>query len=310
MQMPPSAGGTDASRSRVRTWTPVQRKMRQICRRWQPLRCPIVGRCQSPLRPGGQTLPSDGLKPSPPECSPDPERVLRVLADLRPMGAIRAGHLDEKRRGYHRHRLSAIESEPPASARVRPGIGRSRRASGEVNVRRRLRSGAGRARCAAATPRGDPLLLDAARHALRRGLQTQTNQSEQEERRLPPRRWRRGPTPTSPFPTVEVGEGRPRVPSLYAAAGAGVEDDRACAECRRTAAGGCTRIAGDARLPAGSLGPATKPSTYSNMTSATLRQLVDKPDHLARGRARTVVLHSGLCLQRSVRERYMHSRKP
>ena len=103
------------------------------------------------------------------------------------------------------------------------------------------------------------------------------------------------------FPTVEIGEGRPRVPSLYA-----LEVWRAMTgrvpsadELQQAAA-----RASQATLawPA----PADRDEAIDALEHdlATLRGLVDEPDDRARGRAQ-YILQLNDCLQRSVRERYM-----
>ena len=107
------------------------------------------------------------------------------------------------------------------------------------------------------------------------------------------------------FPTVEIGEGRPRVPSLYA-----LEVWRAMTgrvpsadELQQAAA-----RASQATLawPA----PADRDEAIDALEHdlATLRGLVDEPDHRARGRAQ-YILQLNDCLQRSVRERYMRGKK-
>ena len=107
------------------------------------------------------------------------------------------------------------------------------------------------------------------------------------------------------FPTVEIGEGRPRVPSFYA-----LEVWRAMTgrvpsadELQQAAA-----RASQATLawPA----PADRDEAIDALEHdlATLRALVDEPDHRARGRAQ-YILQLNDCLQRSVRERFMRGKK-
>jgi ATP-dependent helicase/nuclease subunit B len=106
------------------------------------------------------------------------------------------------------------------------------------------------------------------------------------------------------FPTVEIGEGRPRVPSLYA-----LEVWRAMTgrvpsadELQQAAA-----RASQATLawPA----PASPEEAIDALEHdlSTLRALVDQPDHRARGRAQ-YILQLNDCLQRSVRERFMRGK--
>jgi CRISPR/Cas system-associated exonuclease Cas4 (RecB family) len=154
-------------------------------------------------------------------------------------------------------------------------------------------------------PREDPLLLDAARAQLDAGLPAQSERADLEKLQL---RLAVGAATERlyiSFPTVELGEGRPRVPSLYA-----LEVWRAMTgrvpsadELQQAAA-----RASQATLawPA----PADRDEAIDDIEHdlSTLRALVDEPDERARGRAQ-YILRLNDCLQRSVRERFMRGRK-
>lgn len=231
-----------------------------------------------------------------------PERVLRVLADLRPMGAVGPVSLDEAARVLAA-RLGTIESEPQARRYGRVFVG------GPAQLRGRTFDvvfvPALAERMFPQKPREDPLLLDAARTTVDAALATQADRADQERQQL---RLAVGAAVRRlyvSFPTVEIGEGRPRVPSLYA-----LEVWRAMTgrvpsadELQQSAA-----AASGATLawPApGDRNDAIDPLEHD---LATLRALVDEPDRTARGRAQ-YILQLNDCLQRSVRERYMRSRK-
>ena len=227
-----------------------------------------------------------------------PERVLRVLADLRPMGTIGPVSLDEAARVLT-GRLSTIESEPPPRRYGRVFVASPSQLRGrtfDVVFVPALAE-----RMFPQRPREDPLLLDAARHALDASLPTQADRSEQEKQHL---RLAVGAAVRKlyvSFPTVETGEGRPRVPSLYA-----LEVWRAMTG-RVPSADELQQAA--ARASQATLAwPAPSDSKEAidalEHDLATLRRLVDEPDHIARGRAQYILQLNG-CLQRSVRERYM-----
>ena len=232
-----------------------------------------------------------------------PERVLRVLADLRPMGAIGPVSLDEAARVLT-NRLSTIESEPPPRRYGRVLVASPAHLRGrtfEVVFIPALAE-----RMFPQKPREDPLLLDSARVMLDAGLPTQTDRAELEKQQL---RLAVGAATRRlyvSFPTVEIGEGRPRVPSLYA-----LEVWRAMTgrvpsadELQQAAARASqTTLAWPA--------PTDRNDAIDALEHdlATLRTLVDEPDSTARGRAQ-YILQLNDHLQRSVRERYMRTKKP
>lgn len=231
-----------------------------------------------------------------------PERVLRVLADLRPMGAIGPVSLDEAARVLT-SRLGTIEAEPQARRYGRVFVGSPTQLRGrtfDVVFVPALAE-----RMFPQKPREDPLLLDTARAVLDAGLPTQGERADAEKQQL---RLAVGAAIHRlyvSFPTVEIGEGRPRVPSLYA-----LEVWRAMTgrvpsadELQQAAA-----HASKATLawPA----PDDKNDAIDPLEHdlATLRKLVDEPERSARGRAQ-YMLQLNDWLQRSVRERYMRPKK-
>ena len=236
-----------------------------------------------------------------PRVLKQPDRVLRVLADLRPMGAVGPVTLDEASRVLA-DRLASIEADPPARRYGRVLIASPTQLRGRSSTScssRRSPSG-----CFPQKPREDPLLLDDARTALEAGLPGQAERAELEKLQL---RLAVGAAESRlyvSFPTVEIGEGRPRVPSLYA-----LEVWRAMTgrvpsadELQQAAA-----RASQATLawPA----PADRDEAIDALEHdlSTLRALVDEPDHRARGRAQ-YILQLNDCLQRSVRERFMRGK--
>ena len=231
-----------------------------------------------------------------------PERVMRVLNDLRPMGAIGPVTLEEASRVLA-NRLSTIEAEPPMRRYGRVFVASPSQLRGrsfEVVFIPALAE-----RMFPQKPREDPLLLDEARHALDLALPDQTERAELEKLQL---RLAIGAAEQRlyvSFPTVEIGEGRPRVPSLYA-----LEIWRAMTG-RVPSGDELQQIA--ARVSRATLAwpaPAERGEAIDALEHdlATLRALVDEPDQRARGRAQ-YILQLNECLQRSVRERFMRARR-
>ena len=143
-----------------------------------------------------------------------PDRVLRVLADLRPMGAVGPVTLDEAARVLA-DRLASIESRPAAAA-LRPRPRRQPGAAARPQLRRRLHPGAGRADVSAEAARGSAAARRGAAAARRRACRVRPSARSCEKLQL---RLAVGAAESRlyvSFPTVEIGEGRPRVPSLYA----------------------------------------------------------------------------------------------
>ncbi len=231
-----------------------------------------------------------------------PDRVLRVFADLRPMGAVGPITLPEAARVLT-DRLATLEAEAPARRYGRVLIATPAQLRGrsfDVVFIPALAE-----RMFPQKPREDPLLLDDARAQLDAGLPSQTERADLEKLHL---RLAVGAAAVRlyvSFPTVEIGEGRPRVPSLYA-----LEIWRAMTG-RVPSAGELQQAAARASLatlawPA----PADRDEAIDDIEHdlSTLRALVDEPDHRARGRAQ-YILQLNDCLQRSVRERFMRGRK-
>jgi CRISPR/Cas system-associated exonuclease Cas4 (RecB family) len=231
-----------------------------------------------------------------------PDRVLRVLADLRPMAAIGPVTLPEAARVLA-DRLASIEAEPPARRYGRLLVASPAQLRGrsfDVVFVAALAE-----RMFPQKPREDPLLLDEARLQLDAALTTRTERAELEKLQL---RLAVGAAESRlyvSFPTVEVGEGRPRVPSLYA-----LEVWRAMTG-RVPSADELQHAA--ARTSQATLAwpaPAERSEAIDALEHdlATLRALVDEPDQRSRGRAH-YILQLNDCLQRSVRERYMRGKK-
>ncbi|HVH28262.1 MAG TPA: PD-(D/E)XK nuclease family protein [Vicinamibacterales bacterium] len=232
-----------------------------------------------------------------------PDRVLRVLADLAPMGTIGPIGIDEAA-VVLADRLRSIEAEPPARRYGRllvttPAQLRGR--SFEVVFVPSLAE-----RMFPQRPREDPLLLDESRVALDTPvpLVTQAERAELEKLQL---RLAIGAAESRlyvSFPTVEVGDGRPRVPSLYA-----LEVWRAMTgrvpgadELQRVAA---NRSQATLAWPAPLDGEEAIDSLEHDLS--TLRALAAEPEQRVRGHAQ-YMLQLNDCLQRSVRERYMRGR--
>jgi CRISPR/Cas system-associated exonuclease Cas4 (RecB family) len=232
-----------------------------------------------------------------------PDRVLRVLADLRPMGEVGPVALDEAARVLA-DRLATIEADPPPRRYGRVLIASPSQLRGRAfDV---IFIPALAERMFPQKPREDPLLLDDARGALDPDLPRQAERAELEKLQL---RLAVGAARSRlyvSFPTVEVGEGRPRVPSLYA-----LEVWRAMTgrvpsadELQHAAA-----RASQATLawPA----PADRDEAIDPLEHdlSTLRSLVGEPEDRARGRAQ-YILQLNECVRRSVRERFMRGKKP
>jgi CRISPR/Cas system-associated exonuclease Cas4 (RecB family) len=245
----------------------------------------------------------DRFEETAPRVLARPERVLRVLADLRPMGAIGRVPLEEAARVLA-NRLATIESDPPPRRYGRVLIASPAHLRGrtfDVVFVPALAE-----RMFPQKPREDPLLLDDARQPLDAGLTLQADRAEQEKQQL---RLAVGAAQRKlyvSFPTVETGEGRPRVPSLYA-----LEVWRAMTG-RVPAADELQQAA--AHASQATLAWPAPPDSRDAIDPlehdlSTLRGLVNQPDHAARGRAQ-YILQLNDCLQRSVRERYMRTKKP
>ena len=142
-----------------------------------------------------------------------PERVLSVLTELKPLGAVGPVGLDEVR-DVLVDRLSTLEVEPPKSRFGCVFVGTPEHARGrsfEVVFIPGLAE-----RSFPARLREDPVLLDASRRKLGARLPTQESRVLQERLLL---RLAIGAATERlyvSYPRIEVGLGRPRVPSFYA----------------------------------------------------------------------------------------------
>jgi ATP-dependent helicase/nuclease subunit B len=142
-----------------------------------------------------------------------PEFVTRVLADLRPMGAVGPVTLSEVR-GVLADRLAALEVEPPADRYGRVFVcsadqvrGRAFRVAFVPGLAERL------------FPQKlheDPLLLDDLRREIGRELTLQEDRAEHERRLLRLAVGAANERLYVSFPRIETAEARARVPSFYA----------------------------------------------------------------------------------------------
>ncbi|MCA1561107.1 MAG: hypothetical protein LC804_12855 [Acidobacteria bacterium] len=229
-----------------------------------------------------------------------PSRVRRVLADLRPMAAIGGVALAEARQVVGEH-LMAMETEPAGRRYGKVFVGAPDHARGRSFAVTFVPGLA--ERTFPQKLREDPLLIDERRDALGAGVQRQPQRTERERLHL---RIAVGSATARlyvSFPTLEVNEGRPRVPSLYA-----LELWRAVtgrvspAELQRRAAG-----ASRATLAWPAPDDPRDAIDTSEHDIATVRALLTRPAAEARGRAQ-YLLQENASLQRSVRERYMRAR--
>ncbi|MEN3338412.1 MAG: ATP-dependent helicase/nuclease subunit [Acidobacteriota bacterium] len=143
-----------------------------------------------------------------------PERVLRVLAELRPMAAIGPVSLDEAR-DVLGERVLTLELDPPRNRYGRVFVGGPQQARGRAF---RVVFVAGLAeRMFPLKPHEDPMLLDEEmRVPLAAGLAVQEDRGRNERLMLrlavgaaTERLW-------LSYPRIDVAESRPRVPSFYA----------------------------------------------------------------------------------------------
>ena len=231
-----------------------------------------------------------------------PDRVLRVFADLRPMGAVGPVTLDEASRVLA-NRLGTVEADPPPRRYGRVLVGSPSQLRGrsfDVVFIPALAE-----RMFPQKPREDPLLLDDARQQLAAGLPVRRDRAEHEKLQL---RLAVGAAESRlyvSFPTVEIGEGRPRVPSLYA-----LEVWRAMTGRVPSADELQQAAARASRATLAWPAPADRDEAIDALEHdlSTLRALVDEPEARARGRAH-YILQLNECLQRSVRERFMRAKR-
>ncbi|MCC7416083.1 MAG: PD-(D/E)XK nuclease family protein [Acidobacteria bacterium] len=230
-----------------------------------------------------------------------PERVLRVLADLRPMGSVGPVTLDEAARVLA-DRLASVETDPPRRRYGRVFIATPTQLRGrsfEVVFVPGLAE-----RLFPQKPREDPLLLDEARAAIEAPLPDQAARAQIEQLQLRLAIGAAASRVYASFPTVEAGEGRARVPSLYAL------------EIWRAMTGrvpGADQLQQAAALASQASLAWPAPAEPHDAIDAfehdlsTIRALVGEGDARARGRAQ-YLLQLNACLQRSVRERFMRAK--
>jgi CRISPR/Cas system-associated exonuclease Cas4 (RecB family) len=142
-----------------------------------------------------------------------PERVLSVLTELKPLGAVGPVGLDEVR-DVLVDRLSTLEVEPSKSRFGCVFVGTPEHARGrsfEVVFIPGLAE-----RSFPARLREDPVLLDASRRKLGARLPTQEGRVLQERLLLRLAIGAASERLYVSYPRIEVGLGRPRVPSFYA----------------------------------------------------------------------------------------------
>jgi CRISPR/Cas system-associated exonuclease Cas4 (RecB family) len=148
-----------------------------------------------------------------PRVLKSPAHVLRVLADLRPMGDIGPVDLNEVRRVLA-ERLLTMESEPPAYRYGRVFVGTPEQARGRCF---RVVFVPGLAeRMFPQKPREDPMLLDGVREVVDPELPTQRQRLASERLLLQLAAGAASDRLYVSYPRIELSESRARVPSFYA----------------------------------------------------------------------------------------------
>lgn len=231
-----------------------------------------------------------------------PERVLGVLAELRPLGSVGPVGVDEVR-DVLLDRLSTLEVEPSKSRFGSVFVGTPEHARGrsfEVVFIPGLAE-----RSFPARLREDPVLLDVSRRKLGANLLTQEDRVLQERLLL---RLAIGAATRRlylSYPRIEVGMGRPRVPSFYA-----LDVQRAVvgrvpeiAEWERDAA----RVA-DASLDWPAPRHPERAIDAAEHDLATLGRLLHSDPETVRGRA-TYLFSLNTALGRSLRSRWARWRQ-
>ena len=245
----------------------------------------------------------DRLERLTPRVLREPARVLRILADLRPMGAVGPVAIGEVRKVLT-GRLRTLSVEPPRRRFGRIFVGAPSQARGRTFKVVFIPGLA--ERIFPQKLREDPLLLDDVREALGVGLPVREDRSRDERLHL---RLAIGAATERlylSYPRLDVNESRPRVPSFYAL------------DVKRALTG---RIPSheDLQRDAYDRGAATLgwPAPAEPMRAidalehdlAILRPLFDERDRAkVAGRAR-YLLELNPCLGRSVRERWSRYHK-
>lgn len=227
-----------------------------------------------------------------------PERVLRVLADLRPMSGVGPIDLDEARRVLG-ERLLTLESDPPARRFGRVFVGTPEQARGR-SFRVVFVPGLAE-RLFPQRPREDPLLLDGLRERADRVLATQSQRLEAERLLLRIAVGAASDRLYVSYPRIEMSESRARVPSFYALdvmrAATGRIPDYEWLEAQARAAGNATLAWPAPPAPEDAI-------DEQEHDLAVLRRLLDDTDREAvRGHAH-YLLKLNECLRRSVIDRW------
>jgi ATP-dependent helicase/nuclease subunit B len=148
-----------------------------------------------------------------PRVLKSPAHVLRVLADLRPMGDVGPVDLDEARRVLA-ERLLTMESEPPAYRYGRVFVGTPEQARGRTF---RVVFVPGLAeRMFPQKPREDPIMLDGMREMVDPALPVQRQRLASERLLLQLAAGAASDRLYVSYPRIELSESRARVPSFYA----------------------------------------------------------------------------------------------
>jgi hypothetical protein len=231
-----------------------------------------------------------------------PDRVLRLLAELRPMADVGPVTIEEARDVLH-DRLVALDWDPPARRYGRLFVGTPHQARGR-SFRVAFVPGLAE-RVVPQRPREDPLLLDAIRAALDPGLVCQDARGSVERLLLKIAIGAASERLYLSYPRLDVAETRARVPSFYAldlvrAMTGSVPDHRALAAEAAEEAGA------NLAWPA----PADPDRAIDDLEHdlASLRTLLDSRDPAAvKGRAHYLLgLNEGL--RRSVISRWARGR--
>ena len=143
----------------------------------------------------------------------NPTRVLRLLADLRPMAEVGPVGLDEARDVLH-DRLVTLDWDPPARRHGLLFVGTPHQARGR-SFRVVFVPGLAE-RLVPQRPHEDPLLLDEGRRSLDASLLEQDERSRAERLLLKIAIGAARERVYLSYPRIDVGEGRARVPSFYA----------------------------------------------------------------------------------------------
>ena len=142
-----------------------------------------------------------------------PERVLAVLADMKPMAPVQSVSLEEARTVLHAW-LANVQEEPPADRYGRVFVGTPEQARGrsfEIVFVPGLAE-----RVFPQKLREDPLLLDNLRKRLSPDLRVLADRSQQERLLLQIAVGAARTRLYLSYPRLEIAEARPRVPSFYA----------------------------------------------------------------------------------------------